>query len=126
MDAKEFIKSKVLSGISQTDIARKCGISNGTITKILYSETKLTLDTIKKIAIAYGLPLSYFLEDYADPAHDTVPGQPPLTKDEQTLLDMMRQSKSCLLAVRELIRMNDEQRLQWILDQQDKMRKEDA
>ena len=63
MNARELIKNKVAEGISQTEIARKCGISNGTITKILYSDTKLTLETIRKIARAYNIRLSDLISD---------------------------------------------------------------
>ena len=63
MTPRYYIKKLVSEGISQTEIARKCKLSNGTITKILYSESKLTLDTIKKIAAAYNVPLSYFIEE---------------------------------------------------------------
>jgi transcriptional regulator with XRE-family HTH domain len=63
MSARDFIKKLVREGISQTEIARKCSISNGTITKILYSESELRLDTLKKIAAAYSIPIATFLSD---------------------------------------------------------------
>ncbi len=116
---RDYIKQRLNSGESQSAIARKIGISQPTVAKIASGDVKASDGTAMKIARAYGLPLSYFLEDHADPAHDTLPGQPPLTKDEQMFLDMMRFSKTGLLAARELIRMNDEQRLQWIIDQQE-------
>lgn len=63
MSAKEFIKNLVDSGVPQTEIARKVGITPGAITNYLYGKTEPGLETIKKIAAAYGLPLSHFLED---------------------------------------------------------------
>lgn len=63
MDAKEFIKNEVDRGISQTEIANKVGVSNATVYKMLYTNTTLTLATIKKIAKAYGKPLSFFIAE---------------------------------------------------------------
>ena len=63
MKAKDYIKELVSTGIAQTEIARKIGVTPGAITNYLYGKTEPTLETIKKIALAYDRPLSYFIED---------------------------------------------------------------
>ena len=62
MDVCEFIRKKVAETGSQTAIARKTGISQGTIAKICAGDTTPGMETISKIATAYGLPMSYFID----------------------------------------------------------------
>ncbi|HEY6872272.1 MAG TPA: helix-turn-helix transcriptional regulator [Geobacteraceae bacterium] len=63
MDPKEFIRKEIQAGKSQTEVAKKVGVSNATIYKILYMDTQLTMETIKKIARAYHKPFSFFVEE---------------------------------------------------------------
>ena len=58
-----FIIKKVEEAGSQTVVARKTGVSQGTSAKICNGDTTPELGTIHKIAKAYNLPLGYFLED---------------------------------------------------------------
>lgn len=88
MDAKEFIKAEVEKGISQTEIANKVGVSNATVYKMLYTNTTLTLATLKKIANAYGKPISFFIteEETAWERSPTV----QITPKEKRLLELFR------------------------------------
>ena len=70
MDIIKFIKEKVLEAGSQTAVARKTGVSQGTIAKICNGDTNPELGTIYKISSAYGIPPSRFLGNT-----DAVPGQ---------------------------------------------------
>jgi transcriptional regulator with XRE-family HTH domain len=92
MKASEFIKDLVKQGVSQSDIARKVGISNGTITKYLYSETEPKKETIKKIATAYGKSPTFFLDD------DFSASQPPITIDIAALAAEMAPMVARMLA----------------------------
>jgi len=92
VDPKDFIKKQVESGVTQTEIANRVGVSNATVYKMLYTNTTLTLATIRKIAKAYGKPLSFFLQDsvaeeapYWEAATDALP------EEEQRLLAAFRQ-----------------------------------
>jgi len=66
MKATDFIKKLVMEGATQSEIARKIGVANGTITKYLYSETEPQKETIQKIAKAYGKQMSFFMDDFSD------------------------------------------------------------
>ncbi len=86
MDPKELIENDLEKGETQTGVAMKIGVSNATIYKILYTQTKPTVDTLKKIAAAYGLSVSSFLvaegeEPYASST---------LSIKEQNLISMFR------------------------------------
>ncbi len=86
MDPKELIENDLEKGETQTGVAMKIGVSNATIYKILYTQTKPTVDTLRKIATAYGLPVSSFLvaegeEPYASST---------LNAKEQNLVSMFR------------------------------------
>ena len=49
--------------ITQVGLAQKIGISQATIHKILYTETKHTTDILHKVANYFKVPLSSFLDD---------------------------------------------------------------
>ncbi len=61
MDPKELIENDLNKGETQTGVAAKIGVSNATIYKILYTQTRPTVATLKKIAKAYGVPVTSFL-----------------------------------------------------------------
>lgn len=62
MKIAEFIKQKVAEAGTQTAVSRLTGVSQGTITKILSGDTTPELETIKKIATAYRVPITNFDE----------------------------------------------------------------
>ena len=70
MKILDFLKNKVAEAGTQTAVARKTGVSQGTITKIINEDTKPELSTIRKIAEAYGIPLTEF-EEIAPYPHGT-------------------------------------------------------
>lgn len=74
VNAKDFIKQMVADGISQSDIAMRCGLSQGTIHKIVCTNSVMTFGTAQKIAAAYNKPLSFFFPDLSD-----LPPQPGLS-----------------------------------------------
>lgn len=86
MEPKELIENDLAKGETQTGIASKIGVSNATIYKILYTQTKLTVATLKKIAKAYGVPLSSFL--VAEEEENYAPLQ--LSEKERELVAMFR------------------------------------
>lgn len=63
MKAKEFIKYMVDSGVQQTEIARKIGVTPGAITNYLYGKTEPTLETVRKIARAYNISLADLISE---------------------------------------------------------------
>ncbi len=86
MDPKELIENDLARGETQTGIAAKIGVSNATIYKILYTQTKLTVATLKKIAKAYGVPLSSFLVAEEEEHYASL----SLSEKEQELVAMFR------------------------------------
>ena len=64
---KKKIQRKVAdSGLTQTEIARKAGVSQGTIYKLLHTNTKHDYDTIKKICKVIDMdPKEVFLSIHA-------------------------------------------------------------
>jgi len=99
MKATEFIKKLVNDGVSQSEIARKIGVANGTITKYLYSETEPQKETIKKIAKAYGKPMSFFMDDFSD---STVIADPPPQYKPKTPARLMAEQQLDELSEEEL------------------------
>jgi len=89
MDVREFIKKKVAEGAKQVEIAKRAGISQGTVYKLLYTDTNPTMDTIVKIANGYGLPSSQFIAAEDGPQWDALPVQ-SLTAKEKQLLKLFR------------------------------------
>lgn len=61
MDIREFVKKRVAEGEKQVSIAKKTGVSQGTIYKLLYTDTKPTMDIIMKIAHGYDIPFDNFI-----------------------------------------------------------------
>lgn len=128
MKVSVFFNKLIAEGESQSSIARKCGISQSTVNNLLNGgdETPRT-STLRRIAGAYNKPLSFFLEDWSPDKLNIVEESPGfgINEEEQQLLDVFRGSKTAKLAIRELLEMSEEQRLDWIIQQQDKIRKGD-
>lgn len=76
MRVRDFIESKVRESGSQTAVSRKTGVSQGTIAKICSGDTTANIETIMKIASAYGVTFASFFNEnppeYASPT-DTHP-----------------------------------------------------
>lgn len=60
---KNLIKGELDSGVKQIELAGKIGVSQSTIQKILYTQTKPTIETVKKVARYFNKSTSYFLDD---------------------------------------------------------------
>jgi transcriptional regulator with XRE-family HTH domain len=86
VNPKELIENDLKKGETQTGVAMKIGVSNATIYKILYTQTRPTVATLKKIAKAYGVPVSSFLVAEGEEHY----GSSPLTDKEQNLISMFR------------------------------------
>lgn len=70
MKVIDFIREKVKECGSQSAIARKCGISQALVNKMMYDYYDVQIGTIYKIAAAYGINPASFLQDtpiIADP-----------------------------------------------------------
>lgn len=63
MKVADFIRNKNKEGESQSAIARRCNISQSLVNKMIHQDFEPTLDTIKKIALAYRMSLSCFIDD---------------------------------------------------------------
>ncbi|HET6419239.1 MAG TPA: helix-turn-helix transcriptional regulator [Geobacteraceae bacterium] len=86
MNPKELIENDLKKGETQTGVAMKIGVSNATIYKILYTQTRPTVATLEKIAKAYGVPVTSFL--VAEGKEQYLPSA--LTDKEQKLILMFR------------------------------------
>lgn len=87
MDVRDFVKGLVTAGEKQVAIAKKAGVSQGTIYKLLYTETKPTMDIIMKIAKGYSKQYTDFVVAEDSPAYSA---SIQLTDSEQRLLTAFR------------------------------------
>lgn len=130
MKTSDFIKEKMEElGLTQNGFGRKCGISQGTVHNIL-NDGAIREDTLIKIARTFGRHPASFIEwegpegSLAGNIADEAPGY-GISPEERKLLDIFRDSKTAKLAIRELLEMSEDERLGWIIQQQDRIRKGD-
>lgn len=88
---RHLIKKK-LERATQTSLAREIGISQATIHKILYTDTIMTVPTLRKLARYFNVPLTSLL---ADTPGGTIiaeeqTGYGALSTEEEKLLDGYR------------------------------------
>ena len=69
---KLFLKKKISAGATQMLIAEETGISQGAINKILRTDVKVSMDTLEKIATAYNVPLTYFINTESGPSNTII------------------------------------------------------
>ncbi|MFA5261328.1 MAG: helix-turn-helix transcriptional regulator [Candidatus Omnitrophota bacterium] len=87
---KDLILSELNNGVTQRDLANKIHVSQGTIQKILFTETKFTHETRKKVADYFRVPVSDFYDD-GQPPGQTEPVTAPENKtDDRTYALLMR------------------------------------
>lgn len=89
MDVREFVKKLVSEGVKQVDIAKRSNVSQATIYKLLYTETKPTMDTIMKIAKGYGFSYEKFTAAETGPEY--LAPREVLSDKEKEMLVMFRQ-----------------------------------
>ncbi len=65
MNPVTFIREKVEECGSQSEVARKTGLSVPLVHKMMHSDVDSTIESIRKIASGYNLPLSFFFDDWA-------------------------------------------------------------
>ena len=61
MKVIDFIREKVKECGSQSAVARKCGISQALVNKMMHDYYEVQIGTIYKIAAAYGIRPTDFL-----------------------------------------------------------------
>ena len=67
MKLRIFVQKMLTEGMSQSEIARRAHVSQATINKILHTDTKPTVETLKKFSSAFNLPLSEFIVSEDEP-----------------------------------------------------------
>lgn len=60
---RELIQNELKKGLTQRELAQKIGFSHGTIQKILFTDTRFTFETRKKVADYFRVPVAQFYED---------------------------------------------------------------
>lgn len=91
---RELIQREIDKGVKQIALARGIGISQSSIQKILYTDTKHTLDTIKKVAAYFKIPLETILAEMGEMvAEETAPHYEELKDDEREMLAIYREAK---------------------------------
>lgn len=128
MRLRDFVIEKMDElKLNRSDFGTKCGVSYGTITNIVEGRS-VGLGMIAKIARAFSRHPGSFIEwdgpDNSVAVSEESPGF-GISSEEQRLLDVFRDSKTAKLAIRELLNMSEDERLQWVLDAQDKAKKGD-
>lgn len=115
MKTSDFIKEKMEElGLTQNGFGRKCGISQGTVHNIL-NDGAIREDTLVKIARTFGRHPGSFIEWEGPALAGNIEEESPgfgINSEEQKLLDVFRGSKTAKLAIRELLGMTEDQRLQ--------------
>lgn len=76
---KTLLQAAIDSGISQRKLAKDINISQGTIQNILFTNTKITYETRKKIAAYFRVPVASMYDDEM---------QPPLPSTEPRAIDV--------------------------------------
>lgn len=71
-DLDQFIgmkvkKARLREGLKISDVARISGISQGMVSKIENAQVATTLETLNRLCIAIGLPISKLLSDFDQP-----------------------------------------------------------
>jgi len=98
---RELIKNELKRDINQRELAGKIGFSQGTLQKILFTETKFTYDTRKKVADYFHVPVSQFYDQNESPpdAHpppDSSPSPPASVAYDlliKSLMDRLEEHK---------------------------------
>jgi len=101
---KELIKGELNKGITQRELANKVHVSQGTIQKILFTDTKFTYETKKKVADYFGVPVSDFYDGTTGPGEPKA-AEPPASRDPllQSLLLNIQQLTDAVKASNERI-----------------------
>ncbi|SFG21352.1 helix-turn-helix domain-containing protein [Neptunomonas qingdaonensis] len=60
-------KARTQEGLKITDVARISGISQGMVSKIENAQVSTSLDTLSRLCVAIGLPISRLFSDYDVP-----------------------------------------------------------
>jgi transcriptional regulator with XRE-family HTH domain len=60
-------KARTQEGLKITDVARISGISQGMVSKIENAQVSTSLDTLSRLCVAIGLPISQLFSDYDMP-----------------------------------------------------------
>ena len=63
-------KTRLLEGLKIADVARISGISQGMVSKIENAQVSTSLDTLSRLCMSIGLPLSKLFSDYDRPEGD--------------------------------------------------------
>jgi transcriptional regulator with XRE-family HTH domain len=79
---KEMLKAELNKGITQRDLAMRIGFSHSTIQKILFTDTKCTYETRKKVADYFRVPVSHFY----DASIEAIPNPSPAPSTTSDLL----------------------------------------
>lgn len=72
--ARNVLELRVRSGIPQTELARRMGTSQARIAQIEAAQANVTVDTLDRIAAAFGVPTATLFKKPLG-AGDSVPGQ---------------------------------------------------
>lgn len=59
MNAKDLINRELGKGVSRRELARRCGVSLGTIQNILLGDTEIKNSTLKKISDYFKVEIEY-------------------------------------------------------------------
>jgi len=60
-------------GKRQRDIARVLGVSQQTVSKKLLGQTGISVVDLEMLAVHYGVPMTYFFEDWTPPKRKLKP-----------------------------------------------------
>ncbi len=91
MTMRELIKDALNKGLTQRELAEKIGFSHSTIQKILFTNTKCTYETRKKVADYFRVPVAQFYDAVVDlPYQQTTSTEPPASykRDDPTSMPM--------------------------------------
>ena len=90
MKVIDYIRQKVKECGSQSAVARKCGISQALVNKMMYDYYDVQVGTIYKIAAAYGINPAVFIQSEIPLVSEHPESYQILSDDEQAILEMIK------------------------------------
>jgi len=106
---KELIKNELSRGTTQRDLASKIGFSHSTIQKILFTNTRCTYETRKKVADYFRVPVEQFYD--VDAGIASRPAILPVAAGKRTDISLAELAQKYIAALEETGKLKD-QRIQ--------------
>lgn len=105
---RELIQNELKKGLTQRELAQKIGFSHGTVQKILFTDTRFTFETRKKVADYFRVPVAQFYDDIGPSESFTVRTStpPPESKIDELQRSIVRLYESLVDLQNQLVKID--------------------